>query len=553
MTDLRLAFEPVGRNGTGRLSAVMDGRLAWEDRLDLSRAEARDKAAAAVAKLSGAEREAIGAELLRLVEQLHTEQAKPTGGATPEIDVDAIARPELMHLAALSAITVPTLALDHGAPAGKWITYIRHADGRRERRPIPSAIDAGSERIFIHPQPAEPPITARPAWSSAARAAWLSGASAPNPAEVLERLVDQIDEYLEFQPDSAGGDVHTLALWAVLTYCYPAWPAVPYLSIGGPLGSGKSRVFEVLGQVVFRPMPSANLTAPTLFRTLHESGGTLLLDEAERLREKTPDAAELRSILLSGYKAGTPAKRLEPTADRKFRAMSFDVFGPKAIAGIASLPEALASRCIRLAMFRAEPDSPKPRRRIGDGAEAWQRLRDDLHALALEYGREWRELPARADVCPAMAGREYELWQPLLALAAWFDARGTLGLLGRMQNHALRVIGESAEDTLPDADEILLRLVADAVVNGFNHDLTPQILLARAIDRDAGTFGKWSAKGIANALRKYGITATKSHGVRCFRDVTPHTLIRIERAYGFDFGIPAEMKALCEAREVAFP
>jgi hypothetical protein len=39
------------------------------------------------------------------------------------------------------------------------------------------------------------------------------------------------------------------------------------------------------------------MTAPTLFRTLHDTGGTLLLDEAERLRDRTPDAGELRSIL----------------------------------------------------------------------------------------------------------------------------------------------------------------------------------------------------------------------------------------------------------------
>ena len=45
-----------------------------------------------------------------------------------------------------------------------------------------------------------------------------------------------------------------MAFWAMLTYCYQAWDAVPYLYIGGPLGSGKSRLFEVLGRLAFRPL-----------------------------------------------------------------------------------------------------------------------------------------------------------------------------------------------------------------------------------------------------------------------------------------------------------
>ena len=46
----------------------------------------------------------------------------------------------------------------------------------------------------------------------------------------------------------------TLALWSVLTYCYQAWDAVPYLNIGGPIRSGKTRLFEILSRLAFRPL-----------------------------------------------------------------------------------------------------------------------------------------------------------------------------------------------------------------------------------------------------------------------------------------------------------
>jgi hypothetical protein len=44
------------------------------------------------------------------------------------------------------------------------------------------------------------------------------------------------------------GTTATLALWTILTYCFSVWDAVPYLFVGDPLVSGKSRVFEILSR-----------------------------------------------------------------------------------------------------------------------------------------------------------------------------------------------------------------------------------------------------------------------------------------------------------------
>lgn len=159
---------------------------------------------------------------------------------------------------------------------------------------------------------------------------------------------------------------------------------VPYLFLTGPAGSGKTRVFELLMRLVYRPLTSSNLSAPALFRTLHDRGGTLLLDEAERLSEGGDEIAELRSILLAGYRRGGRASRLESAGGGgEFRMSEFGVYGPKAIACINALPTALASRCIHITMFRSPPGSSKPRLRIDGDPSLWQGLRDDLHGLAL--------------------------------------------------------------------------------------------------------------------------------------------------------------------------
>ena len=156
--------------------------------------------------------------------------------------------------------------------------------------------------------------------------------------------------FIDLPQEHAPGISATLTLWVVLTYCYLAWDAVPYLYVGGPLGSGKSRVFEILARLVFRPLGSSSMSGPALFRTLHSQGGTLLLDEAERLKQtQDPGTGEIVAMLLAGYKRGGQATRLEPVGET-FKMVNFDVYGPKAMACIAALPPALASRAIGLTM-----------------------------------------------------------------------------------------------------------------------------------------------------------------------------------------------------------
>src|SRR5262245_36240932 len=330
----------------------------------------------------------------------------------------------------------------------------------------------------------------------------------------------------------------TAALWSMFTYCYPAWSALPYLFLGGPPASGKSRLLDVIERLAFRPVVSSNLTGPALFRTLHAHGGTLLYDEAERLKQTTPDVQELRSMFLAGYRRGGCATRLEPVGGG-FRSVQFDVFGPKVLACIAGLPPALATRCIALMMFRSPSDSDKPKRHIDADPDGWQAIRDDLHVLALEHGPTWVDLAARGDVVPAgIAARDYELWQPVLALAAWVDAQGAGGLLDVMRTHAKHAVTAARDDAVPESDEVLLEVLADAVRDGLAP--TSGDLLRAARLKDEPTFRMWGAKTVSTRLKTYGIPQPpKVGGQRRYMDVTLDKLQEIAERYGIDLGIAA--------------
>ncbi len=546
LATLRLDYQPAGSNGMAVIRATLDDVPVHVDRVNLSVASARTRFAKHLHKLrADIETATVEAELLRIETELSAARdAIPA--PTAELDLTRIARPELFHTPDVSGLAIPAVGFVGGEPAGRWELHLRwHDDGRRERRPLAPSIElCDSARLWLYPIPGEPATNARPGWSADARRNWLDGADAPDPAALFRLTCETIARYIDFAPDSAAGDLATLALWSWLSYIYPAWRAVPYLSVGGPLGSGKSTLFNVIGQLAYRPLQSSNMTAPCLFRTLHELGGVLLLDEAERLRDGTPDAGEIRSILLSGYKAGSPAMRLEKAGD-SFKRTSFDVFGLKALACIGQLPEALASRCIRVSMFRAGPDSEKPRRRI-DADPEWSEIRDGLHALALEHGATWLELARRGDVCPsALSGRDFELWQPLLALATWLDERGLTGLAGTIQEHALTLSDAGRDDAVPEADELLLRLLARHVEAGTHRGLRASDLLKEAAAQDSVSFVKWTGRGIAAALSRYGLRTRKVTGHKVYSAVTFESLRRIERAYGMSLDLTPENVPQC--------
>jgi hypothetical protein len=533
--EFRLAFERTGAKV--KVTARVGGNLAHIDTFDPANARQRERFAKALgAKHPVLDQSKIANQLLKIAEEARIPAPPPNESTQAELDTSRIVRPELFITTEVCGMTVPIVIDGDGGPRPKWKLCLQWANGQREARDLAGHIELPDRsRLWLSPVPGAPAITTASGWSVAARRAWQAGAPAPEPVDVFRRLCKRIADFLELDSEVASATTAVLAEWSILTHVYQAWDSLPYLFVTGPVGSGKTRVFEILSRLVRRPLQSSNLTAAALFRTLNDRGGTLLFDEAERLKQTTPDVQEVLTMLLAGYKRGGQATRLEAVGDM-FRTVTFDVFGPKALACIAGLPPALASRCISIRMFRAGPDSRKPQRRIDADPEGWQYLRDDLHALALENGATWLELARRQDVCPrAMNGRGYEIWQPLLALAAWLESLGAEGLLVLLQEFALKSLDGGREDQVPDADETLLEILVEKLSYGAAP--TPSELLERAKLLDPATFDRWTARTVSNRLKLYGITARKVDRRREYRDTTLADLERIQRNYGIELGI----------------
>jgi hypothetical protein len=535
--DLSLDVQPAGKGTTATVTARgADGEVLECDKFDLTRKTARQAFIADLCdRTEGANPESLENQLTAAAAELATPTPPAVAADAIELGDSRVVRPERFILPTVSGLTVARQVLRDGKPTTEWQLMLRWSDGRREAVPLPESLLEKGEQVFLDPQPPSPSRDTHQGWSADGRKAWLAGEPTLEPAELCQLLVESFAEFLDLPEEKAAGILSLLTCWSFLSYVFQVFDAVPYISIGGPAGSGKTRVFDLLAQLVFRPLTTSNLTSPVLFRLLDAHGGVVLFDEAERLRDsRSPGVNDLLTSLHGGYQRNGQAHRCEKKGDEGFEVRCFQVFGPKAFASINEPPPTLASRCIRLPMLRSPKGSQKPRLRPERERDRWQMLRDAMHALAMEHGREWLSLPSRQDVVPEMSGRNFELWQPLLAIASWFEERGANGLLGVLQEHSLRCIESSSEATTPSEDEVLLTLLAKA-----SRDMqrpTAGEILDAAKRIEPSLFEHWSAKRVGTLLRRYGFESKKTNGRSVF-DPSLHHLLQVQERYEIDLGL----------------
>ena len=298
-----------------------------------------------------------------------------------------------------------------------------------------------------------------------------------------------------------------------MTYVTPLFPTVPYIHLHGTPGSGKSALLRIIYELAFRPLLVEGLTPAALFRWQHAYGGTLLADEAERFTK----ASDVGLLLNSGYRRGGQVMRTGPGGQMH----GFDVFGPKVLASINPLNDALASRCIRVPMVPASQSMTPP------DPEKASALRDALHMHALGDAFDLRRI-VESPLALNVSNRQADLWRPLQCIAAWLEPYGIDGL-----RDSIAAIAEGdgqlrcANRTSPEI-EALLRSLLELRASGMTP--TPNDLLngAQAAHSDLFKEEVWKPQMVSNRLAAYGVPGThKINGRRVFRmpAATIHDLI----------------------------
>jgi hypothetical protein len=138
-----------------------------------------------------------------------------------------------------------------------------------------------------------------------------------------------------------------MATYAMMTWVYDRFTALPYLRFLGEPGTGKSRCQQVVGHLCYKGITAGGaVTASPVFRLIEIYAGTMIIDEADF--KNSDHWAEITKILNCGYMRGLPVLRSGKQGD-DYEPQAFDVFGPKIIANRARFSDhALETRCITL-------------------------------------------------------------------------------------------------------------------------------------------------------------------------------------------------------------
>lgn len=163
---------------------------------------------------------------------------------------------------------------------------------------------------------------------------------------LLQEIVDVIERHVALQRYQTV----TIAAWILASYLYNAFNIFARLGILSPMKRcGKTTLLETIAGICNKPLPTANISAAAVFRTLETYCPTLMIDEADILLGRDPNS-ELIGILNSGHIRSACVIRLVGDDHEPQR---FSVWSPVIFASIRDLPnDALMDRTIAIRLER---------------------------------------------------------------------------------------------------------------------------------------------------------------------------------------------------------
>jgi hypothetical protein len=246
----------------------------------------------------------------------------------------------------------------------------------------------------------------------------IPSALVPVDGAELGKLLDAVEVFVRRYVVLDEAQATAVSLWAAHTHAIGAAQATPYLFVtSAEPESGKTRLLEVLHELVPEPLLTMNISDAALFRTIDSKQPVVFFDEVDSIfspkaRERAL-RADLQALLNAGYRRGQLVIRMGGA--NRTTLETFRVFGPKALAGLGSLPPTLASRCVRIELKRRRLTEPVEDFYPDDVADEAGRLRDGLKAWAVPALDVLRA--ARPDRVEGVRDRTMEVWRPLLAIA----------------------------------------------------------------------------------------------------------------------------------------
>lgn len=340
--------------------------------------------------------------------------------------------------------------------------------------------------------------------------------------DALERTYAFLKRFLVFGSDC---QPIVIALWIAHTHVFDAFDFTPYLNISSAeKRSGKSRLLDCLRFLVREPWCVAQPSEAVLYRKISNDRPTVLFDEADTVFSggRSDDKREpLRALLNAGFTRGAKVPRC---VGPNHALHEFEVFCPKAIAGIGSLPATVADRSIPIVLVRRSKDQHVDRFRERE-------IKGETNGISMLF-QDWATdentfatlRAAKPEVPNSLGDRQADICEPLLAIAELaagdWPERARSALLELYSGHVEEESGGVQ----------LLSALRDIFKTNESDRIATADLLRCLVDRDDGPWASWwgadihnsNLKGpaakLAKLLKPYGIA---SRSIRLHDGSTP--------------------------------
>jgi hypothetical protein len=297
------------------------------------------------------------------------------------------------------------------------------------------------------------------------------------------------------------GALLPIVLWGTGTHLFSSFDCFPYLAVVSPTKRcGKTRLLEVLGLMCSNAERTSNISEAALFRLIEQHRPTLLLDEMEQLQVKGERAQILRNLLNAGNRRDAVAIRC---AEGGARIERCNVFCPKALAAIGSLPDTITDRAICIQMQRRIREEKIERFLFQRVEPEARRIRERFAAWAKYHRETLQAAYADAPDLDFLGDRDAEAWMPLFAILAVADP----GRLKELRQSAELLSGQKQEDAADESLSVRALLDSEGVLcDSAEHVRSADLLTRlRAIEESPWSSQDFDARRLARLLRSFGI------------------------------------------------